>query len=177
MARRAPLRCRAVMVESLRIDGASVAFDDLANATAFQHKVAPVDLLVTNFTTKSNITAAYTFSAVTDGAENFAAFGNLTVQPFHLSGSVKIDALDLKSYGPYLAAFTTAEVLDGKFGAGAEYQITPSFDVTVTNANAKLTGLRVKAPDACRNPSSPSHRFPLNLLMSGFLIGARECAQ
>jgi uncharacterized protein involved in outer membrane biogenesis len=137
----------ALLVESLRVNTAAVTVDDLATAPGFHHKVAPIYLRLTNFTTKSNSATSYTVSAATDWGENCDAAGTLTVQPLHFSGGVKISGLDLKSYAPYLTGFTVAEVLDGKLAADAEYQVTPAFDITVTNANARLTGLRVKAPE------------------------------
>ncbi|HEX4119538.1 MAG TPA: DUF748 domain-containing protein [Verrucomicrobiae bacterium] len=138
----------AFLVESLTVDAASLSVDDLANATAFHDKVAPIYLQLTNLASKPDAATPYTVSATTGFGETFAVSGDVTIQPLHLSGSVKINGIDLKSYGPYLAAFTTAEILDGKLAADADYRINTALDVTVTNANAKLTGLRVKAPDA-----------------------------
>jgi len=144
-----PAALPAVVVESLRIDGASLEADDLT--APFHDKVAPVDLQLTDFSTLSNAASAFAFSAVTDAEEKFAASGKITVQPLQVSGNVKVTGLDLKRYEAYLAPFTRAEVAGGKLDAGADYQLAAGPngpDATVTHGTAALAGLRVTSPDS-----------------------------
>ncbi len=140
-----------VVVESLRVDGASLKADDLSPAAAFHDLIAPVNVQLTNFIIKINAASPYVFSATTDADEKFVVSGDVTVQPLEVTGNVKVTGLDLKRYGPYLPPFTTAQVIGGKLDAGADYQfaIGPKGpDATVTNGTVKLTDLRVKSPDS-----------------------------
>jgi hypothetical protein len=141
----------AVVVENLRIAGASLEADDLTMAAPFHAKWAPVNLQLTNFAIQFNAASAFVFSALTDADEKFAASGKITVQPLQVSGTVKITGLDLTRYGPYLAAFTQAKLAGGKMDAGADYQFAigpKGLDATVTNGTVQLTNLLVKSPDS-----------------------------
>jgi uncharacterized protein involved in outer membrane biogenesis len=140
----------AVIVESLRVDGVDVLVDDLTPEVPFHDKLDPINLQVAGFTTRTNISSPFSLSVTTDAGESIAVSGNVTVQPLQTSGRVKLSGLDLKRYAPYLAAFTSAEVLDGKLDAGADYAAAlgpKGLDATVTNGTALLSALRVKAPD------------------------------
>ncbi len=141
----------AVLAQSLRVTGASLEADDLTGASPFHDLVAPINLQLTNFTTKSNTASLFVLSAATDARENFEASGQVTLQPLESVGSIKITGMDLKRYGPYLAAFTKAELLDGKVDLTAHYQFAPGPqgpDAPVTNAVVQLANLRVKSPDS-----------------------------
>ncbi|HTA31669.1 MAG TPA: DUF748 domain-containing protein, partial [Candidatus Cybelea sp.] len=141
----------AVLVQYLHVVGASLEADDLTGASPFHDVLAPIDLQLTNFTTKSNTASLFVLSAATDAQENFGASGQVVLQPLQSAGSLTITGVDLKRYGPYLAAFTKAELLDGKVDLTAHYQFAPGSqgpDATVTNAVVQLANLRVKSPDS-----------------------------
>jgi uncharacterized protein involved in outer membrane biogenesis len=141
----------AVLVQSLRFLGARLEADDLTGAAVFHDKLAPINLQLTNFTTMSNTASPFVCSAATDAGEKFEASGQITLQPLQSSGNVKIAGVDLKRYGPYLAAFTRAELIDGKVDVAANYQFAlgpQGPDATVTNGTVQLANLRVKSPDS-----------------------------
>ncbi len=140
----------SMLVQNLRVLGADLEADDLTGATTFHDKVAPIDLQLSNFTTLSNTASPFAFAAVTDAGEKFEASGQITLQPLQSSGSIKISAVDLKRYGPYAAAFTTAQVTDGKVDVAAKYHFAldpHGPDATVTNGAVQLTNFRVKSTD------------------------------
>jgi hypothetical protein len=146
-----PIALPAVVIESLHIDGASLEADDLTTPVAFHDKFAPVNLQLTNFITKPNAASAFFFSAETDANEKLSATGQITLQPLQFSGSIKVAGVDLKRHGPYLAAFTTAQLTGGKLDVGVDYQAAvgpKGFDASVSNGTVQLTGLQVRAPDS-----------------------------
>ena len=139
----------AVVVESFRIDGASLEADDMTTAAPFHDKLAPVNLLLSDFATKSNTASAYVFSAASDAGEKFAASGRIMLQPLQSSGGIKVTGVDLKRYGPYLAAFMKAELADGKVDVGGDYRVAlgpNGIDAAVTNGAVQLANLRVLSP-------------------------------
>ncbi|HEY3864003.1 MAG TPA: LysR substrate-binding domain-containing protein [Verrucomicrobiae bacterium] len=148
----APSALPALVIESLRIDGASLQADDLSLAQAFHDKVAPVNLQLTNLAIMLHVGAPFVFSATTDANEKFTVSGNITVQPFTVAGSVTVAALDLTQYGPYLAPFTTAELAGGKLDAGADYQ-----------AGASTTACQLLNPPVLREfkESFPDHAISI----------------
>jgi hypothetical protein len=146
-----PSALPAVVVESLRVDDASLEVDDLTPTAAFHDNLAPVHLQLTDFSTRSNAASAFVFSAATDAHEKIAAAGTLTIQPLQVLGNVTINGLDLKRYGPYLAAFTTAQLAGGKLAAGVDFQaaIGPrGLDASVSRGTVQLAGLQVTSPNS-----------------------------
>jgi hypothetical protein len=141
----------AAVVESLRIDGAALTFDDLVPEIPFHDKLAPVNLQVTPLSTQPNTDSPFTFFALTDAGESIAASGQITVPSQQSSGHVQIAGLSLKRYAPYLAPFTIAEILDGKLDGGSDYQFAlgvKGLEAVVTNGAGHLTAFKLKAPDS-----------------------------
>jgi hypothetical protein len=140
-----------LVVESLRIHGASLEADDLTPADAFHDKLAPINLQLTNFTIVLHAASTFVFSVWTDAGETIETSGRMTLQPPQIMGNIRVAGLDLKRYRPYLALFTTAQLTGGKVDVRADYQAAfgpNGFDATVTNAMLQLTNLQVKAPDS-----------------------------
>jgi len=147
----APSSLPPLVVESLRIHGASLEADDLTPAAAFHDKLSPINLQLTNFTIILHAASTFVFSVSTDAGETIETSGKITLQPPQIIGKVQGAGLDLKRYGPYLASLTTAQLTGGNLDVGADYQaaIGPNgFDATVTNGTLQLTNLQVKASDS-----------------------------
>ena len=141
----------SAVVESLSVTDAAIIYDDLAAAAPFHDKLAPINFQVTQLSTRSNATAPYAFSAVTDAGEGISASGRIGAQPPQSTGRAQLTGLALKRYAPYLADFTTAEILGGTLDGGADYQFAlgaKGLEANVTNGAARLAGFQLKAPDA-----------------------------
>ena len=139
------------LVKSLVITNGVVAVADFYRATPFQTKFAPIDVRLTNFTTRPRTDSPYKFTASTGEGEFFNWSGDLMAVPPISSGKFELGGIDLKKYGTYLREFTRLDVRHGKVNVGAAYHValgTKGILLTVTNASVLLTNLQVFAPEA-----------------------------
>ncbi len=138
----------SVIVDVLTIEGAALSVSDLTRTSPFQTKIAPINIHLTDFTTRPNTDDPYSFVATSESGESFAWAGNVTVEPLQSSGHFKIGQLTLKKYAPYLSDFTKAEVQDGKLDVAADYKLAigaSGLDLTVSKGTVQLTDLQVKS--------------------------------
>jgi len=141
----------AVLVKSLAITNGVVAVADFYRAQPFETRFAPIDVRLTNFTTRPRVDSPYAFTASTGEGEYFNWAGDLTTIPPASSGKFELGGIDLKKYGTYLREFVQFDVRGGKVTVGAAYQFalaTNGLDLAVTNGTVVLTNLQVFAPGA-----------------------------
>ncbi len=140
-----------VLVESLAITNATFAVADFYRATPFRTTFTPIDVRLTNFTTRPRTDGPYSFTASTGDGEYFKWAGSIAAVPPASAGKFALGGIDLKKYGTYLREFTQLDVRDGKVTVAATYAFeleTNGVQLTVTNADVVLSALKVFAPDA-----------------------------
>ena len=140
-----------LLVKSLIITNGVVAVADFYRALPFQTKFAPIEVRLTNFTTRPRKDSPYEFTASTGEGEFFNWAGDLSAVPPASTGKFELGGIDLKKYATYLREFTQLNVRDGKVTVGAAYQFalsTNGIDLAVTNGSVLLTNLQVFAPEA-----------------------------
>ena len=139
-----------VLVEALVITNGLVAVADFYRAVPFQTKFVPIDLRLTNFTTRPRTGRPYAFMASTGEGEYFNWSGSVGAFPPLSAGKFEHGGIDLKKYGTYSREFTQLDVRDGKMTVAATYAFaleTNGLEFTVTNASVLITNLAVFAPD------------------------------
>ena len=137
-----------VVIDSLHIDNADITVDDFVPPTPVKIKLIPIHLVLNHLSTDPKADNPYSFTAKSDAGETFTWDGKFSLQPPDVSGDFHITGLDLKKYSPYLAAFASAEVTDGKLDVFAHYDAslgTNGPDLSLTNGGVALTSLSVKS--------------------------------
>jgi len=141
-----------VVIDSLHIDNANISLDDLALPAPVHIKLLPIHLVLNHLSTDPTANNPYSFTAKSAAGETFAWDGQFSLQPPQVSGDFRITGLDLKEYSPYLAAFVSAGVADGKLDVFAHYIASLGAngpDLSLTNGAVTLSSLSVKSS----NPS------------------------
>ncbi len=139
-----------VFVESFVITNGTFAVDDFYRLTPFQTQFTPIDLRLTNLTTRPRTGSPYAFTATTGEGEYFNWSGSVGAVPPLSSGKFELGGIDLKKYGTYSREFTQLEVRDGKATVAATYAFaleTNGIELTITNGSILVTNLAVFAPD------------------------------
>jgi hypothetical protein len=137
-----------VVIDSLHIDDANISVDDLAPPTPVKIKLLPIHLVLNHLSTDPKANNPYSFTAKSAAGETFAWDGLFSLQPPEVSGDFRITGLDLKEYSPYLAAFVSAGVTDGKLDVSAHYSASLGAngpDLSLTYGAVALSSLSVKS--------------------------------
>lgn len=141
----------AALVQSFLITNAVVTFVDESPATRFKTDYGPINLAITDFTTRRAEDGPYTFVATTADGESFAWSGRISVHPVQSRGQFKLTGISPSKYGAYLSHFTTMQVTSGKVDIGADYRVNAAaspLEFDVTNATLQVRDLLVKPPGA-----------------------------
>jgi hypothetical protein len=141
----------AAIIESLAITNGVLAVADFYRAAPFQTRFEPIDVRLTNFTTRPRTGSPYAFTASTGEGEYFRWRGRVSAFPPASAGRFELRGIDLKKYGTYDHEFTQFDVRDGQVTVGATYAFaveTNGIELSITNASVLVTNLQVFAPDS-----------------------------
>ncbi len=141
----------AALIKSLAITNGVLAVADFYRTTPFQTTFEPIEVRLTNFTTRPRTQSPYAFTASTGEGEYFRWRGNVYAFPPASSGRFELGGVDLKKYGTYDREFTQFDVREGKVTIAATYAfaVEPNgVDLRITNASVLVTNLQMFAPDS-----------------------------
>jgi hypothetical protein len=138
-----------VNIFRLEITNGFVVLEDRTRRSLFRTEYRPINLNLTDFSTRPDSGTPYSFRAESDAGRSITWAGDLTIQPLHSSGHLEVTAVKLSRYQPYLEEFTSARVTNGladlqftyRFSAG-----TNGLDLVVTNGAAQVTQVQVLDP-------------------------------
>ena len=136
-----------INVWRLHIDDGAVALDDETHRVPLHSEFKPINIALTNLTTRLGKGGFYSFQASSDSGRSFSWAGNLAVQPFQSRGHFELTGGQLSKWTPILRDFLRAEVTEGRLNVRADYVLaagTNGLDATVTNGAAELRNLTVK---------------------------------
>lgn len=139
-----------IQVFLLSITNGSVGIEDQTRRTTFRTDYRPINIRLTDFTTRPGTKTPYSFKAENDTGKSIAWAGDITAQPFASKGNLEVRQADPKKYQPYLEDFTHAQIVAGKADARIDYAFSTStngIDLTVSNGTFRLVDFRVEDPD------------------------------
>ena len=137
-------------MDNYRVEQGSVTFEDLATPTPFRTLLKPVELIVQNFTTRSNVDATLQLQATTEAAESLGLAGTYSINPLRARLTATGSAIDIKKYLPYVRGFLRGDILAGQLEVKAEcrYDLDTGRQLAgLSNTLVRLTDLKLKAPD------------------------------
>ena len=136
-----------INVWRLHIDDGVVRLDDGTHRVPLHTEFKPINIALTNLTTRLGKGSVYSFQASSDSGRSFSWAGTLVVQPFQSRGHFELTGGQLSKWTPMLRDFLRAEITDGRLNVRADYALaagTNGLDATVTNGVVELTDLKVK---------------------------------
>lgn len=139
----------ALLIKSLLVTNAVVSITDQTTPQTFRTAYGPINLALTDFTTRPDKDGLYRFVATTGEGESFAWSGNISINPPRSTGKFQLNGIPLAKYGPYIAQFATVQVQRGTLAVGASYRVNAArapLELDVTNATVELRDFVVKPP-------------------------------
>ncbi len=137
-------------LDDYRLERGTVQFVDAMVPGPFRTTLQPVSVRLEHFTTAPNTGAALHADVTTEAAETISLAADCSINPIQATGQLKLGAIDLKKYQPYLAPFFRGQVVAGKTDCTVEFSErhqTNSDDMTVSNAVVRVSDLQIKSPD------------------------------
>jgi hypothetical protein len=131
----------------LHIDDGAVALDDETHRLPLHTECKPINISLTNLTTRVGKGSVYSFQASSDSGRSFSWAGSLVVQPFESRGHFELAGGELSKWTPMMRDYLRSEITGGRLYVRADYALaagTNGFDAALTNGAVELTGLKVK---------------------------------
>jgi hypothetical protein len=136
-----------VNVWRLHIDDGAAALDDETHRLPLHTEFKPINISLTNLTTRAGKDSVYSFFASSDSGRSFSWTGGLVVQPFQSRGHFELTGGEMSKWTPVVRDFLRAEISDGRLNVRADYALSAGingFDATLTNGVVELADLKVK---------------------------------
>ena len=136
-----------INVWRLHIDDGMVVWDDQTHRVPQHIELKPINLSLTNLTTRMGRGSLYSFTARSDAGKSLAWAGTLVVQPFESRGHLELAGIEVGKWTPLMRDYLRSEITDGRLTIRAGYSMasgTNSFDMAVTNGVVEMTGFKVK---------------------------------
>ncbi len=119
-----------VMIGTLSITNAEMTLTDFNRSTPFTHHVGPVNIQLSNFTTRPKTGNPYSIVASMGTGETFAWAGDFGVNPPRSAGKFTITGFQLKRYAPYSEDIAHTDIAGGRVDFQTDYR----FDMTTAGA-------------------------------------------
>lgn len=129
----------------------SVSYRDLSTASAFETQLDPIDFTVEKFTTEQEKDARFTFSIRTEADETLGGSGTVSINPVRSSGEIKLAAVQLRKYWPYLEPFLKGGIQDGQIDVTLPYRTevgSNNLQAAVSNVLVSVSDLKMHGPDS-----------------------------
>jgi hypothetical protein len=131
----------------LHIDDGAVALDDETHRLPLHTEFKPINISLTDLTTRAGKDSVYAFEARSDSGRTFSWAGSLVVQPFESRGHFELAGAELSRCTPVIRDYLRSEITEGRFNVSADYALaagTNGFDATLKYGHVELAGLKVK---------------------------------
>ncbi|HWT83446.1 MAG TPA: DUF748 domain-containing protein, partial [Candidatus Methylomirabilis sp.] len=137
-------------VDELSIAGAKVLFSDLFNRAPFQTTLDPIDAKALQLSTRPDTKGSFTLSVKTEGKEEFAVEGEMSLTPLTVEGKVEGKSVLLKKYAPYYSDVVRFDIESGALDFSSRYKFAEGKgepEIVAAEASATLDALRAKRRD------------------------------
>lgn len=107
----------SITVDETRLADGKVVFSDLSGKQPFETAVAPINLVVRDFSNGEGTRAAYDFSLSTEAGETLKLSGEFSVNPLAAESALELKDVLFKQYNPYIPDRVKIDLTGGKLFA------------------------------------------------------------
>jgi len=138
-----------IVVGRFAMNQGALRVSNLMPARPEESTLAPIDLLLQNFTTIPQKEGHYRIAATDQGQGSWEWNGALTFEPLHSAGVFEITDSRLQAFGSILRQRTGFEVSEGRFGCRLQYAVDVHGDSLVAKMDSswvQLTRFGLREP-------------------------------
>jgi len=135
-----------VIVEALKVEDGQFSFTDLDRKKPFQRRFGPINVTLTDFTTRPKTGSPYSVVVSTKDGEAFAWSGDVSIAPLYSAGTFKLTGLHVDKYAAYAEDVVPIRVDGGQVDLQTDYRVSVTGEeasVVVSNMTVDLAGIQV----------------------------------
>jgi hypothetical protein len=132
-----------VLIQRLNIEKGRFVFSDLSLPTPYEETLSPVELSLSNFSTRKGIDSPYIFTASLGEDTTFSWEGDLSINPLRSKGRFVLNGIKPRDLWKYIQDLVYFEVTTGTLDVAGQYQA----GVEGKNFHAQLIGGELQLND------------------------------
>ena len=132
-----------ILIRKLRVVDGTASYQDRTRTPALRKQLIPIQIALTDFTTRRDRRNAYSFDATTDRGERLSWHGRFRMRPFVSDGELRVDGLLATTIEEFLGPERPYELRGGIISFGAEYRA----DASTTPPVFRLSRMGVRIRD------------------------------
>ncbi len=171
----------SLTIDQLSLDDGQLTFLDQLTKPPFSTQITPVNLTVSNFSTKPEQQSGFTGSLKSATGESVDLKGNFSFQPLRLSGHFDINDVTLSTYFPYYRDFFSGIIEQGSLSGAGDFTLIPAAadkTMRLEHVSAELKNLGIKEDKAKQQlvniPTFTIQETSIDLLKHQIVIGKLE---
>jgi len=171
----------SLTIDQLRLDDGQLTFLDQLTKPPFKTHVTPINLAVTNFSTKPEQQGGFTGSLRSETGESVEIKGDFSFKPMRLSGHFDINDITLSTYVPYYRDYFSGTVEQGSLSGAGDFTLIPkAADKTMRleHLSAELKNLEIRKDKGKQQliniPTFTIRETSIDLLNRQVVIGKLE---
>ena len=123
-----------VLIQRLHIEKGRLVFSDLSLATPYEETLFPIQLTISNFSTRKNTDSPYSFTGSVGERVLINCKGEVSVNPVRSQGRLAINKLDMTNLWKYIQDYVNFKVTSGNVDLSGNY----TFALSGTAPNIEL---------------------------------------
>jgi hypothetical protein len=134
----------------LQVTNGFLALEDQGRHPPFHTEYRPLNLVLTEFSTRPGIDTPYSFRAASDAGRSLTWAGDVSVQPLRSSGHLEATGINFGRYQPYFEDFTHAQVTNRIADIIIDYYFaadTNGTDLIVSNGIVHIGQVQLRDPE------------------------------
>jgi hypothetical protein len=132
-----------VLIQRLNIEKGRFVFSDLSLPTPYEETLSPIELSLSNFSTRKGIDSPYIFTASLGEDTTFSWEGDLSINPLRSKGRFVLNGIKPRDLWKYIQDLVYFEVTTGTLDVAGQYQA----GVEGKNFHAQLIGGELQLND------------------------------
>ena len=137
----------SLTIDQLSLNDGQLTFLDQFTKPPFTSQINPVNLTVSNFSTKPEQQGNFTGSLKSAAGESLDVKGNFSLKPMRLSGHFGINDITLSTYFPYYRKYFSGIIEQGSLSGAGDFTLIPKApdkSTRLEHLSAELKNLRIR---------------------------------
>ena len=109
-----------LVVDEIALNSGTLHFEDQSNTEPFQTLLQPVEIKVTNLSTREGAETSYEISMQTETEENIAIRGTMSLEPLGTKLHIVLQGLNIPRFSPYYSEFILPKIIDASLDLSAD---------------------------------------------------------
>ena len=169
----------SLTIDQLNLNGGELHVLDQLTKPPFTNRIKPLNLTVSNFSTKPKQQGTFTGSLKSATGESVDVKGDFSIRPLRLNGHFSVDNVTLSTYFPYYRNYFNGIIDQGALSSAGDFSLVPEEPgktMLLEHLSAELKDLKIRKEQDTQQlvaiPTFTIQETSIDLLSRQVVIGS-----